>query len=344
MTRALVLYSGSLASEIALRLAEEVRGLELKVIYFRSPFFHECEGLEQTFRELGRHVSFRTKTLKREYLRIALGGDGLPFPCGACRRVLLSRAARTARRLRAEYIVTGEVVGKGGMDGGELARLDAELGLGGHVIRPVSGRILPPTHAELRGLWPRGALFDITADEPGRMRTLGEELGLMGGVEAERRCCLSDPMYVGRLLDVLREGLPTVNTLRLLEFKYFFFIAPDLKVVVAMDPEEQATLQTLFLPTDVRLYLPVPRSPLVLARADWSRRAENEREKAVVTAASIALVMAGFPGGETCDVCFRFEWEEETRRLVVTSPGEAELSSLVSNGLMPSPVGVYLSD
>jgi len=344
MPRALVLYSGSLASEIALKLAEEVRGLELNVVYFRSPFFHECEGLEQTFRELARHVSFRTKTLKREYLHIALGGDGLPFPCGACRRVLLSRAVRTARRLRAEYIITGEVVGKGGMDGGELARLDAELGLAGHVIRPVSGRLLPPTQAERQGVWPRGALFDIAADEPRRMRALGEELGLVGGVEAERRCSLSDPVYVGRLLDVLREGLPTVNTLCLLEFKHFFFIPPDLKVVVATDPEEQATLQTLFLPTDVRLYLPIPRSPLVLARADWSKHTEGEREQAVVIAARIALVMAGFAGGATCDVCFRFEWEEETRRLLVTSPGEAKLSSLVSNGLMPSPVGVYLSD
>ncbi|MCD6128854.1 hypothetical protein J7J35_04000 [Candidatus Bipolaricaulota bacterium] len=341
MTRALVLYSGSLASRIALKLAKEVRGLELKVIYFRSPFFHECEGLEQTFRELARCISFRTKTLKREFLHIALGSGGLPFPCGACRRVLLSRAARMARRLHAEYIITGEVVGKGGMDEDKLARLDAELGLVGHVIRPVSGRLLSPTRAELQGVWPREALFDITVDEPGRMRALGEQLGLAGGVEAERRCSLSNPVYARRLVDVLGEGLPTVNTLRLLEFKHFFFIPPDLKVVVATDPEEQAMLQTLFLPTDVRLYLPLPRSPLVLARADWSRHAEKEREQAVVTAASIALALAGFPDGETCDVCFRFEWEEETRRLVVTSPGKAQLSSLLAGGLMPSPVGVY---
>lgn len=222
-------------------------------------------------------------------------------------------------------------------------RLEAQLGLEGYVIRPLSGRLLPPTRAERRGEWPREALFDLRAGDLRGLQALAGELGLGGDLGQARFCSLSDPVYAGRLLAVLREGLPTVNTLRLLGFRHFFFLPPDLKVVVALEPEEQAVLQTLFLPTDVRLYLPMPRSPLVLARAGWAGYTEEERRRAVVQAAGIALAVAGFPGGETCDVCFRFEWEEETKRLLIVAPKPSELPLQPGDGLIPSPAEVYLT-
>ncbi|RLE31485.1 hypothetical protein DRJ54_00165 [Candidatus Acetothermia bacterium] len=335
MAKALVLYSGSLASKAALRLAQGVPGLELRVIYFRSPFFSDPEDLGDHMYPPGGGLA--TKTLKREYLRIAMGGGGLPFPCGACRWVLLSRAARLLRRARLDYVITGEIVGKGGLGVGELARLDQEVGLAGRVIRPLSGGLLPRTRAEELGHWPAAALFDLTVEEPERLAALARRLGLPPGVEAQERCSLADPIYLARLKQVLEEGLPTVNTLRLLSFKHFFYFPPDLKVVVALAPEEQAELQTLFLPQDVRLYFPIPRSPLVLARADWSKRGESEREAAVLSAAQLALALAGFPVGEPCELCFRFEWEEETRRLAVTSAVPMGVD------LMPAPAEVYLA-
>lgn len=340
MTRALLLYSGSLASQVVLRLAGQVGALDLKVVYFRSPFFRECEELRLSFQRLAARYAFRTYTLKREYLRIASDGTGLPFPCGACRRVLLSKAARAARRFRAEFIITGEVAGRGGMGPEELAKLDVNLGLTGRVLRPLSARSLPATRVEEMGLWSKDALFDFGPDAVG-LRALGQELGVQGELSVDRRCLLANPTFAHRLRSVLREGLPTVNTLRLLEFRHFYYLPPDLKIVVAIEREEQQALQTLFLPTDVRLYLPVPWSPLVLARADWSRRTFQERQEAVDIAARIALALAGFPDGESCGVCFRFEWEEETRRLVAIAPGKGWLATLSADGLMSSPVGVY---
>ncbi len=337
MPKALVLYSGSLASKVALRLAQRVPGLELRVIYFRSPFFSDPEDHGRRMCPPGEGVALSTKTLKREYLRIALGGNGLPFPCGACRWVLLSRAARLLRRARLDFVVTGEVLGKGGLGSEELARLDREVGLTGRVVRPLSGRLLPRTQAEELGHWPGEGLYDLTSEEPDRLEELARKLAVSPGVESWERCTLSNPKYLERLKRILREGLPTVNTLRLLRFKHFFYFPPDLKVVVALDPEEQAELQTLFLPQDVRIYFSIPRSPLVLARADWSGRGETARQAAVLSVAQLALGLAGFPAGEPCELCFRFEWEEETRRLGVTShvPAEADL--------LPAQAEVYLT-
>lgn len=337
MAKALVLYSGSLASKVALRLAQRVPGLALKVVHFRSPFFLPPEEAEGRMDLPGEGPGYSTKTLKREFLGLGASRDGLPFPCGSCRLVLLSRAARLLKRARFDYVITGEVVDKGGVGLDELLELDFKAGLSGRVVRPLSGRLLPRTMAEQAGDWPAHLLFDIKADEPARLSLLACELGATPGLEARERCALAQPRYAARLQRVLEEGLPTVNTLRLLFFRNFFYFPPDLKVVVALDPKEQSLLQTLFLPSDVRLYFSLPRSPLVLARADWSKRSPSEREEMIVTVAKVALALADLPPGEACELRFRFEWEEETRRLPLSVPQPAEAD------LMPAGAGVYLA-
>lgn len=314
MPKALFLYSGSLASRMALRLAEEVPGLELRLVYFRSPFFREGAS-----RGLAPGLPLRTKSLKRDYLHISQDGEGLPFPCGVCRRVLLSRAARLIRRMKVDFIITGEVVGKGEVGDEELSFLDATLKLTGRVIRPLSARLLPPTWPEIKGLWPREALLDLEGEQDG-LETRAREWDVDVTQQEFRHCLLADPVYRDRFLEVSCHEVPTVNTLRLLEFRHFFYLPPELKVVVALEPREQSALQALFLPTDVRMYLPIPRSPLVLARAEWPRYLPEERETILEGIARLALQVAGFPPGETYEVCSRFEWEEETSSFAVQCP------------------------
>ncbi|MGC9529709.1 MAG: hypothetical protein ACP5G2_03720 [Candidatus Bipolaricaulaceae bacterium] len=336
MNRALVLFSGSLASQLALRLAEAAGAFDLQVVHFRSPFFAACEQVRDHLQRLAPGIPFRTHTLKREYLHIAADGTGLPFPCGACRRVLLRKAARAARRLHAGFVITGEVVGRGGMGAEELMALDSGVGLSGRVLRPLSAQLLPAPR------WaPRQWGYGFAAGDEEELARLGRRLGVSEGVGADRRCRLTDPGFVQRLSSLLAEGPPTVNALRLLEFRHFFHLRPDIKVVVATAREELESLQTLFLPTDVRLYLPVPNSPLALVRADWSRRSAAERMRAVGWAAQLTLAVAGRQQGETERVCFRFEWEEETKRLVATSPGLQDLGTLGECSLMSAPAEVY---
>jgi hypothetical protein len=335
MPKALFLYSGSLASRMALRLAQEVPGLELRLVYFRSPFFRE-EGRDGACLSPHSQLPLRTKSLKRDYLRISRDGERLPFPCGVCRRVLLSRAARLLRRMKVDFIITGEVVGKGGVGDEELAFLDTTLKLTGRVIRPLSARLLPPTWPELKGLWPGEALWDLEGKQDG-LEARAREWGISSLSGELRRCLLADPVYRARFLAVSRNETPTVNTLRLLEFKHFFFLPPDLKVVVALEPREQTALQALFLPCDVRLYLPIPRSPLVLARTSWSHYSPEEREQALERIARLALHVAGFPPGETYEVCSRFEWEEETSSFAVSCPEDSPPEPALLSGGVPKP-------
>jgi hypothetical protein len=340
MIRALALYSGSPASALAVKLAERAGGLDIRLVYFRSPFFRGEDRIGLSAQRLFPCHPFRSATLKRDYLRLSLGGHGLPFPCGSCRRVLLSKAARLARRLRAEVVITGEVVGRGGLGPDGLSALDAAVGLTGRVLRPLSARLLSPTEAELAGWVDRAVFLDVedgasTGEE--RLDRLARELGATTP-RGEQRCLLSDPEFVARLAVYLAEGKATANLIQLLEFRHFYRVAPDAVVVMALTREEQATLQTIFLPTDVRLYLPIPGSPLTLVRADWTQCSPEERRRITADAARITLRVAGVAPGHPWSVRFRCEWEEETHRMSVFPPGqgwEARWSDLI-----PPQVGV----
>ncbi|MCX7750476.1 MAG: hypothetical protein N2320_02805 [Candidatus Bipolaricaulota bacterium] len=249
--------------------------------------------------------------MKRRFLVLDRWGDGR-LPCGPCRRLLLERAGRLRRRLGADLVVTGEIVGRGGLTAEDLGALDRAVGLAGQVIRPLSARRLPPTPAEEAGLVDRSRFLDLGAGpEEGNPLGAQEDQAPGGG----RVCLLSDPDFLRRLR-ALGEGTDlTENHIELLRFRHCYPLGRGALVVVALDPEEQERLSPLFTPTDVRLYVQVPRSPLALVRAPWASLTPRERLTVLQGAAERMAQAAGLPGGAGWELRFRFEWERETHRL-----------------------------
>lgn len=343
MTRALVLYSGSVASAVATRLVQLSEMLDLRLLHLQSPFFRGSEDIRDGAARMFPNLCVKCQTLKKDYLRMAPTNAGLPFPCGACRHVLLAKAARTARRLRADVVISGEVVGRGGMGPDELHKLDRSVGLEGRVLRPLSARLLPPTLAEDAGWVSSEALLDVECGEDGaRSETIlsdhARELGLDGEWSDGGRCSLRNEAFAERVEELLRDGPLTVNNLQLLEFEHYYHIPPDLQVAVATRRTEQSHLQTLFLPKDVRMYILVPRSPLTLLRADWAERGAESLAEALTAGARLTLEAAGLsPYSQT--VCFRLECEDETHRL---SLGRHEARDGPEHGLQTTAVGVSL--
>lgn len=345
MTRALVLYSGSMASAAAVRLAQLSGKLELRLLHLQSPFFRGSEEVKDKASCMFPDLCLKCQTLKRDYLRMPSLSELLPFPCGVCRYVLLSKAARTARRMRADVVITGDIVGNGGLGDEELTELDRSVGLEGRVLRPLSARLLPPTLAEDAGWVGSEGLLDLSADGGerdgmDRLASLASDLGVGDETRGSgTHCSLRDRVFAERVEGLLGSGPLTVNNLQLLEFEYYYHIPPDLQVVVACGRAEQSHLQGLFLPSDVRMYLLVPRSPLALLRADWSGRRGESLAKALAVGARLALEAAGLsPHSQT--VCFRLECEDETHRLSLARP--AERTGRAEGGLQSAAAGVSL--
>lgn len=310
--RAVVLFSGSLASSVAAKLVAQASSLDLSLVFFRSPFFRGEETVQQEAKNLG--FPLRSITLKRAFLRLPQENDSF-FPCGTCRKILLARAARLFRGRRFDLIVTGEVVGQGGLGVAELLALDAELGLTGRILRPLSAKLFPPTWAEKQGLVDREKLLALTAkDAHARLRDIAHALGIAQDHNG-RYCLLRLPEFARRCQTFAQDCVFTANFVRLLEFPHLVRLGPGRLLVIAATPSEQVRLQELFLPEDVRLYIPIPGSPLGLLRAPWPKIAPEERASLIRQAAAHLLAMAGFPPNRSWTVCFRVEENEETTRM-----------------------------
>ncbi len=305
-----------MASTLALDLAEKAGVRLVRVIYFRAPFFSHEERVGVQVQRWGGAVRFQSITLKKTFLALDRHAEEGLFPCGFCRRLLLERAGRILRRLGADLIVTGEVVGRGGLGREELGELDRDVGLTGRVLRPLSAQRLPPTPAEEAGHVDRSVLLGVAAEPAGERRLA--EAARAAGLEDRgegRRCLLADPGFVGRLRAL---GAPvglTENHVRLLEFPHCYPLGAGALLVVALTPEEQVRLQPLFLPTDVRLYIQMSGSPLALLRAPWAALPPGERERVVRAAAERMAQAAGLSLGPGWEVRFRCEWEGETQRM-----------------------------
>ena len=155
---------------------------EVYLLHFRSPFFEEHESIRELVRTEWRGSCFRTQSLKKDYRRLANIPPGETFclkrSCVSCRTIMLSRAYRYMERIKADFVVTGEMVGRNGLGETEMEGILENLGIAGYVLRPLSARRLAATHPEREGWIPRMSLGNLRADEPEKLITLAATLGL----------------------------------------------------------------------------------------------------------------------------------------------------------------------
>jgi hypothetical protein len=354
VAKAVVLFSGSLASIVAAKLVlqqPEVR--EIKLLHLRSPFFREYEPVlvantgmtHRTAKDIAHeslHATFRSQSVKKDLRVLApsfipprnsSSSQRLKHGCMNCRHWLLRKALRYMQRanVSADFIVTGEVVGERGLGVAEIERLTELAGATGLVLRPLSAHLLPETTPEKMGWVERQSLKGFRASDKEKIRALARELGIeTADFPAERRCKLTIPYFGPRLERLLREESLTMNALELLEFPLYYKCPPDVTIVLGRDDEEKRRLQSFFLPEDLRLYLPGHRGPMALVRANWKAKAPQEITQIIETAARVAAAHIPKPN-ETIQAHWRFESAHETSKISVKpfqSPQDLEAHHL----------------
>ncbi|MGQ9477462.1 MAG: hypothetical protein ACUVRH_03110 [Candidatus Bipolaricaulia bacterium] len=316
MAKAVVLFSGSLASIIATELVLEAGIEELRLLHLRSPFFRDYEPVKELAQSLWA-LPFRSQALKREFHELSSFADEAYQPartCLNCRRLMLRKGLRYAKRIGADFLVTGEILGKRGLGPLELEKLDRAVGGEGLILRPLSARLLPETLPERAGWVKRTRLLALEEgnhDGDG-LAEIAMSLGLKAkGFPAEDRCKLTQPYFGQRLRDLLHEKDFTMNSLELLEFPLYFKEPPDVKIVLGLSDEEKRRLQTFFLPEDLRVYVPIQEGPMALVRANWEEKSEEDIERIIELAARIAVAHAPVKG-ERVRTNYRFESKGET--------------------------------
>jgi len=173
-TKALVLFSGGLDSRLTIRILKD-QGLDVEALYIKLPFGTGCcndFSCVFNFSQLSgvklHTIDCTQGKLYKAYLRIIKNpehGRGAGFnPCKDCKIFLFKLGKKFAKKINAEIIATGEVIGQRPMSQmkKDLLLDEQEAGLEKRILRPLSAKLLPQTIYEEKGLVERAKLFDIS--------------------------------------------------------------------------------------------------------------------------------------------------------------------------------------
>jgi tRNA-uridine 2-sulfurtransferase len=277
--KAIALFSGGLDSTLAI-LQMMKYGVDVEAITFLTHF--GCDATDKSScgsdpYPAAEKFGFKVKLahLGQRFFDIVRNprfGHGKNMnPCIDCRLIMIDEARQYMEMVGADFIITGEVLGQRPMSQRRysLDLVARECGLKGKLVRPLSGRLLPPTIPEKEGKIKREWLLDIEGRSRRRQMELASEFGLTDYPNPAGGCLLTDANYSARLRDLLKfDSDPEFNDLNLLRVGRHFRIGPKAKLVVGRDEPENKVIESLMLPSDYIFEAVDYESPIALLRGD----------------------------------------------------------------------------
>jgi tRNA-specific 2-thiouridylase len=245
--KALVLFSGGLDSLLTARHLQE-QGITVQAVHFSSPFY-SSEAARKGARMLG--IRLHERRVGPGYFRMVENpphGRGSNMnPCIDCKAYMLRAAERLRRRLGMDFLATGEVVGERPLSQTRpaLRQIERSAGLGGKIVRPLSGRLLPATAAEEKSMIKRESMLDISGRSRKPQMALARRYGIRDYPAPAGGCLLTDPEYSRRLREHLKsEGSITWKGGELLKLGRHFRLGKA-KIVVGRNEKENSALMGL---------------------------------------------------------------------------------------------------
>lgn len=304
MAKAVVLYSGGLDSSLALDIVKQwgVTVFPLHISHKllsgqRLPMVPDLKIVDIT-------EEFAQIVQKPEY------GYGKNLnPCIDCRILMLKKAKEYMAEVKADFIVTGEVLDQRQMSQrlDTLMLIEKKARLEEMVVRPLCGALLPPTIPEKKGLIHHKDLMKIKGRsrrlslEIAKNRKITEFLSPSGG------CLLTDPGFCRRLADVLRfqETIGAVD-IELLKIGRHFRISPDAKLIVGRNKEENKKIEEMADDSYIFFYVPDTGSPNAILLGD---------KKYIKAAAAITARYSDKKNDPKVEVDFKHKGKEEKTKV-----------------------------
>lgn len=309
MKKVFLLFSGGLDSIIAARLLK-LRGFDVEAVHFKTPFFGKEESeLKELADRIG--VELKVFDITGEFLPVLKNpphGYGKNVnPCIDCKALMLKKLKEIAGD---GIIATGEVAGQRPMSQRvhALKLIEKIAGLEGRVLRPLSGKILPPTIYEKEGVVKREWLLDIQGRSRKRYPEIIKSLGIDADLPTPAGgCLLTQPAFARKVKDLIEHDQLTKKDIALLRTGRHFRLSKG-KLVVGKNREENVFLKNFADDGDVLIYtVDVPGPTAVLRHSDLSEDIETA-----------SRIVAGYSDGKNRDkVTVAVEREGEREEIKV---------------------------
>jgi len=276
--KALALFSGGLDSILAAKIMMD-QGVQVIGINFITEFLSsDIGGFKERIKESSAQIGLKVEfiDITDEFIEMmkdpAYGFGAYVNPCIDCKILMLTKARKLLEPRGAAFVITGEVLGERPMSQRReaLNSIENRSGLKGYLLRPLSAKLMPPTHAETEGLIKRENLLEIE----GRSRKPQLELAKKYGIERHFTpaggCLLTDPGYSRRFKDMLAYHEMNKDNAVILKYGRHFRLDEKTRMIVGRDEKDNDALERCVKPGDVMMMVVDIPGPLGVLRGDAS--------------------------------------------------------------------------
>lgn len=249
--KAIAAFSGGLDSVLAAMLVHRL-GVDVTLLHVQHLFSANEEGRER-IRAMAKRAGLplRIVDASAEHLEVIRNpqhgyGRGMN-PCIDCRIFMLKVAKRVMEEERAQFVVSGEVLGQRPKSQHHRALLQAaeESGLGDRLLRPLSANLLPDTQPVKEGWLSKADLLAIQGRSREMQMVLAREFGVIDYPQPAGGCVLVEKAYAARVRDAFahvgRENVD-VEAFRLLKVGRQFRLSEKAKAIVGRNERENDSL------------------------------------------------------------------------------------------------------
>lgn len=284
--KAIALYSGGLDSTLAIKLIQN-QGVDVLALHFYTGFcITETKRRRGERREDGSHyvnpaLKYAAKyrfpieivDISDGYIQVITNpkfGYGSQInPCIDCRIYMFKKAKEIMEEEKANFIITGEVLGQRPMSQHlqAMKTIEKYSGLEGLVLKPLSAKRLKPTIPEIEGWIDRDKLEGIVGRSRKRQIELAKELGIDEFESPGGGCCyLTDENFAKKYKETLKmESRIDMEDLTLLTVGRHFRLPMGTKLIVSRNEGENNFLYGF--KNRYNFFEPIGKGPVALAKA-----------------------------------------------------------------------------